>query len=285
MSISIVIVTFNSSNKISKLLDSLDKQVDIRGFEVIVIDNNSPDQHKLKDILGNNHKQRSYRLVVKYRSINCGFGKSCNYGARIANRGLLLFLNPDTELYPRTLSILMKHFVSSEADILGGKSLHYKSKIVHQTVFNKPTIATMLFEFSNLGKIFRKSGNFYLKQNDIKKDIVVDGVGGAFLLCKKNIFQKLRGFDESIFMYLEDVDFCVRAATKKYKIVYCPHSIINHEGGASSDNKYHIVHKAWHNSREYYLIKNFNSLVSIPIFIWYRIERIILGVRTLLIQQ
>lgn len=280
MSISIVTVTYNSSSKILPLLKSINKQVNVGKIEVIIIDNNSPDQKILiKKISDYKSVYKNINIRTKYQNTNDGFGVSCNYGVRLSSYGSIIFLNPDTELLPNSLSILINHAKIHDADICGGKSLHSNSNKIHRTVFFRPTIKTMLFEFSNLGKIFKKSGNFYYGQGKIRNDIPVEGIGGVYFYVKKSSFAKLSGFDKKIFMYLEDVDICVRAMKMNMKILYCPHSIIKHIGGASSDNKYHIVHNAWYNSREYYVRKHFPIAISFLICLLYKIERMLLEYR------
>ena len=137
----------------------------------------------------------------------------------------------------------------------------------------------MLFEYSNLGKILNISGNFYLDQYNIVNDTSVNGIGGAYFLIRKTSFSRLKGFDENMFMYLEDVDMCVRAKQFGMNIVYCPHSVIKHIGGASSNNIYKIHHKAWYSSREYYAKKHFSFIISRLICILYKIEKILLQLR------
>jgi len=283
MSISIIIVTYNSSQKIVRLLHSIGGQLGNHKINVIIVDNNSIDkinlQNKIQKI-----KHKNYKLFLYLRRKNYGFGNSCNYGAHHTLDPYLLFLNPDTKLLPSSISILLKHLISSKSQIIGGKSVTFDNKIIHRTVFNKPSPTDLLFEFSNVGKLLRKHGNFYIDQNNLVQDTVVGGVGGAYLLIKSKIFSKLGGFDKKIFMYLEDVDLCNRATKLGYKISYCPHSIILHEGGASSDNKYHIHHKSWYESREYYTRKYFSRWISIPINIIFKIERLLLNLRLLILQ-
>jgi hypothetical protein len=285
MSISIVTVTYNSSQKINLLLRSIAKQTGIMDIELIIVDNNSPDQKELKQYIQKFREMHpDIRIITAYKKNNLGFGVSCNFGASLSNFENILFLNPDTILTKKCLSILINHARNSNADICGGMSIHIDSRDVHRTVFKKPTFQTMLFEFSNLGKITGLSGNFYYDEGSMRKDSDVDGVGGAYLLVKRESFKQLNGFDKNIFMYLEDVDICIRAKKLGMRIVYCPHSIIKHVGGASSNNKYRIVQKAWYNSREYYAKKHFPLLQSGILVLLFKIERFLLEIRKKIIQ-
>src|SRR3989339_468917 len=271
-SISIITVTYSSSTRIVNLLQSIENSSDIKFVkEIIIIENNSPD--KLKTQTNINRYKRKSKLVIKFikSNENYGFGKSCNYGASITTSKYILFINPDTEVKKHSISTLLNHTILTNADISGGKSVTYEGKR-HLTVVRKPNIIIGLFEFSNLGKFFHirfgHSKYYYLDKTDVlddKSDRVVDAIGGAYLLIKNKVFQQLNGFDEKFFMYLEDVDLSIRANKLNYKIVYCPHSIIKHIGGASSENKYKIRHSAWFDSRKYYFRKHHNIFINLII--------------------
>lgn len=275
--ISIIIVTYNSSKNIAKLLKSIvsDKR-DIS--EVIIIENNSPDKQKTKKICD----QFKFLINIKYISRNnVGFGKSCNYGARTSKSKNILFLNPDTELKSNSIKILLRHMRHTRADIIGGKAFNYDS-VVHRSVVRIPSLLIGLFEFSNLGKIFNIDiGHKLFYYEDIKildshEDMVVDAVSGAYLLVSKKAFNILHGFDENIFMYLEDVDLGKRAKDLGMKVVYCPHSEIWHIGGASSNNVNKIRHQAWFDSRKYYFRKHFGIITNLMIQSLYTIEEYLL---------
>lgn len=283
MQISIVTVTYNSSNTILKLLHSLEKSNNIKQIsEVIIIENNSPE--KLLTIKNINNYKNTSKLKIKaiLSKKNNGFAKSCNFGAKLARSSYILFINPDTEVYPDSIPTLIEHSIINNTDISGGKSVSYKN-VRHLTVVRKPDIIIGLFEFSNLGKIFNTQlGHnhfYYLDNSNVlkdKHDVVVDAIGGAYLLVKKKSFNALNGFDEKFFMYLEDVDLSVRAKEMNFKIMYCPHSVIKHIGGASSTNQYRIRHSAWFNSRKYYFKKHHNLAINLIIQPLYLIEEMLL---------
>ena len=92
----------------------------------------------------------------------------------------------------------------------------------------------------------------------------------------RKAFIELDGFDENIFMYLEDVDLGKRASDLGMKVIFCPHSTIWHIGGASSYNKYKIRHQAWFDSRKYYFKKHFGLLINLIIQPLYTIEEFML---------
>lgn len=276
--ISIITVTYNSSTQIDKLLKSLVKN-NAYINDIIVVENNSLDKYKTKKICEKYKNLLDINFVL--RDQNLGFGKSCNYGASIARSNYILFLNPDTELHTNSLKIMLEHMLKNKADIIGGIAINYEGK-PHGSVVRVPDIFIGLFEFSNLGKIFNVQTahrRFYYEDQNIlesKVDQRVDAVSGAYLLITKGAFKILNGFDENIFMYLEDVDLGKRANELKMKVVFCPHSKIFHIGGASSNNKYKIRHQAWFDSRKYYFKKHFGIFTNIVIQPLYSIEEFLL---------
>jgi len=273
--ISIVTVTYNSSRTLEVLLDSLERKSNHKFIKKItIIENDSKDQSVTRDIC----QSRKKKLPISYiHNQNVGFGTSCNLGAKNNKSKYILFLNPDTELLPNSLELLITHAELAKADIIGGKAINYDN-IVHGSAVRSPELLIGLFEFSNLGKIFRINKwhqRFYYKDIDIENatnDVAVDAVSGAYLLITSTCFKELHGFDEKIFMYLEDVDLGTRAKEIGKKVLFCPHSVIKHIGGASSENKYHISHQAWFDSRRYYYKKHFGLLINIILQPLYLIE-------------
>jgi GT2 family glycosyltransferase len=62
----------------------------------------------------------------------------------------------------------------------------------------------------------------------------IEWVMGAFFLIKREVFEKTHGFDEKIFMYMEEVEWCMRIKALGYKVFYTPSFSLIHVGGASS---------------------------------------------------
>ena len=56
----------------------------------------------------------------------------------------------------------------------------------------------------------------------------VDAVSGAFMMFNKDIFYKMKGFDERFFLYFEDTDFCLKLNKSDFMVVYFPEAKIKH---------------------------------------------------------
>ncbi len=273
--ITVISTTYNSANFIGSMLKSLQNDSNLELIDkIIIIENNSNERRLTKEIVVKKNIRLKIPIYFKDINTNLGFAKSSNIGASYARSEYLLFLNPDTTLQKNSLRILYEHAIQNSADIVGGLS-EKKGNIMHKTAVRYPTLAIGLLEFSNLGKLLGLDlghDRFYYNDKNIyesESDVLVDAVGGAYLLIKRKVFNELGGFDTKYFMYLEDVDLCRRAGFSKHKIIFCPHSKISHIGGASSKNKYHILHQAWYDSRRYYFLKHHSFLINViiqPIF-------------------
>lgn len=264
--ITAIIVTYNSDKYITDCLNSLalDWPPEYKK-QVIVIDNNSQDS-TVKVV-------EKIKGVELYKNLkNVGFARAVNIGIEKSKGDYVLLLNPDTELHKDSMTELVNSMNKNKCGIVGG-SAYKPDGIQHGTYVRKPNLLIGLFDFSNLQKLFKnnKWHRFFYYQDvkDTDEDIQVDAVGGGYMLIDREVVNKIGLLDENYFMYLEDIDFCVRANQAGYKVYYCPHSKITHIGGASSNNKEHTNFDAWVRSRMYYFMKHgslFDNLILQPLF-------------------
>jgi len=251
--LSVILVSYNVKNKITKCLRNLEQK--FKEWEVVVIDNNSKDGsfEAIK-------KQFMKKIVLRRNFKNVGFSRAVNQGIKLSSKKYVLFLNPDTLPSVKTIEKLINFAKKDDSvGIVGGEMLKVGGIERHGTYVSKPTFLIALFDFTNLRKIFPNNvfhRKFYYKEKKVYKAKNVWGVSGGFMLIKKNVIQRIGGLDEKFFMYLEDIDFCLRARKAGFKVVYYPKASIIHDSGSSSPNKYHIDVKAWRNSRRYFFKKH-----------------------------
>lgn len=271
--ITVITVTYNSSKYIERLIQAVQNSAKYI-HEIVIVDNDSPDITTTNKIVDRQTKKSKIPIRLFHHQ-NKGFATSCNFAAKFVTTSHILFLNPDTKPNANSINILFEHHLEAKADISGSKLVNehaeegvYISKL--------PNLYYGIFHLSNIGKILHYDSarlKFLYKDADSKSKYVEDSdvetVSGACMLISKYSFSKLAGFDEKIFLYLEDVDLCYRAKKCGMKIIFCPHSIISHTGGASSSNPHRINQQAWFKSRAYYYAKNTNLLTNFiiqPIF-------------------
>jgi hypothetical protein len=184
---------------------------------------------------------------------NLGFAHGNHVAVNAATGKYILYLNPDTELVSNVI-YGMYLFLERNSDIavVGPKILNMDDSIQMTCASTYPTLANELSEMFLLYKIFPKSRIFSTREMnywDHESGREIDCLSGACMMIKKKINDDFGGFDESYFMYAEDVDLCYRIKGKGNKLYYLASEKIYHYEGASVKSnkitsKAHVMQKA-----------------------------------------
>ncbi|MHC4114243.1 MAG: glycosyltransferase family 2 protein [Planctomycetota bacterium] len=231
MKLSIVIVSWNVRQDIINCLDSIYDSPSSKPFEIIVIDNASSDR-STQEI-----RKQFPKVTCIANNQNYGFTGANNQGIKLAKGEYLLFLNPDTIMYSGSLDYLVT-FMDNNKDVGAcGPKLLNEDGSTQQSAREFPSYRGALYRFTFLKyfRIFKNSYRSWLMRDfDHKSQRDVDQLMGAALLVRKSIIDKISGFDESFFMYYEEVDLCYRIKQYGWRIVFLPQACITHLGGRSS---------------------------------------------------
>jgi GT2 family glycosyltransferase len=238
MQLSIIIVNYNSKSLIEQCIVSAQKATGNIEKEIIVVDNNSTDGSK------------KY-LPTKFNGIkfifntqNLGFAKGCNQGFKISSGKHVLFLNPDTILSETSLVDCLSFFESHpDAGAVGVRMLNSKNKFLNESKRGLPTPSASFYKLFGLSSIFPKSKTFskyYEGHLPEKENNPVEVLSGAFMMVKREVFEKVNGFDERFFMYAEDIDLSLRINQAGYKNYYLGKVSVTHLKGGSTkyDSRY-----------------------------------------------
>ena len=223
--ISIIIVNYRSWKRLDACLNSIALQL-MDNIEVIVVDNNSNDDHAQAFIEA--HPQVKFIL----QDINGGFAQACNKGSREAKGEWLLFLNPDTILQANNLRFLLDR-VSTEPSwkLIGIKQLNDIGRDTHPHGLFL-TWWNVLPSIRSIQQLLNPSKS---KQRWSKDAISYpDWISGSFVLIRKIDFEELGGWDERFWMYYEDMDLSKRAADKGWLRVMYNELVCTHSHGGSS---------------------------------------------------
>lgn len=238
MLLSIVIVGYNSKLLIGQCLISVKKALAGIDSEINIVDNNSTDE--TKEYLSANFPD--VKIIMNDKNI--GFAKACNQGGRVSSGKYILFLNPDTILTESCLSDCLSFFESHpDAGAVGVRMLDNKGKFLKESKRGMPTPSASFFKLFGLTTIFPGSKMFakyyqgHLPENENNP---VEVLSGAFLMIKREVFEKINGFDEDFFMYGEDIDLSIRINQSGYKNYYLGATSVTHIKGGSTiyNNKY-----------------------------------------------
>ena len=245
-------------------------------FEIVVVDNGSTDDsiRYLKEIFGDT-------IHIVQNGENLGYSKGFNAGITYAmdkNPDYLFILNNDTKVDPKALTELVKA-AETDASIgfVSGKVYQYDNPKVLQTVGKLTNSITLVG--SHIGANEEDIGQY----NDIKEYTFIDDV---FLLVRKEVIEKVGGYDSNFFLYLEETDWCVRVRKAGFKIIYTPGAKIWHKGSMSSGGGMNPINTYWLTRNKYLFMwrnatsqqwRNFmlrNNLINLPMS---TINRIIKG--------
>jgi GT2 family glycosyltransferase len=240
---SIIIVNYKSGHYLEKCLTSIFRQIKNKDFEIIVVNN---DNGVNLSVLTRNFPSVKIIEVGK----NIGFGEAANLGAKNSRGKWLWFLNPDTELLSDYSKILSSYQKDEAVGIIGPGLVDEKNKFQKWIAGSDATVFDLIG--NNLG--FPRSRKVWESQEPQE----TAWVSGAAMAVKRNLFEKLGGFDGKMFMYFEDIDICKRARTAGKKVVYFPKEKIRHFGSGSSESKKEQK-KHYYESQNYYFQKHYGK--------------------------
>ena len=232
--LSVVILNWNACDYLRVALASIFAQEWRHSIEVIAVDN-----HSLLDDSAAMVRSEFPQATLIETGRNLGFSAGNNVGARVASGRYILFLNPDTQTHGGALDALVDWMdAHPEVGACGPKLLNTDGSL-QASCRTFPSFGAGLFRNTILGRIFPSNpwSRGYLMQNfQHDAEQAVDWLSGSALLVRRAALDAIGGgWDESYFMYCEDVDLCYRLKTKGWPRFYVPCATITHHIGKSSD--------------------------------------------------
>jgi len=163
---------------------------------------------------------------------NLGYAKANNLAAKVAKGEYLLFLNSDIEVVEDAIPRMFNFYKQKEKvfNFLGGK-------LLNKNMTPQPSCGPFYSLPVIFGALFLRGDYWGLTRWSPNKVKEVDWVSGACFLTKKNFFNELGGFDENIFMYMDEIDLLYRAKKKGLKVGFYPEAKFIHLGSASSQGR------------------------------------------------
>ncbi len=229
--ISIVIVNWNSGAYLGRCVASL--RTHAPEAQIIVVDNASSDD-SLQGALA-----RVPATIVVRLGENRGFAAGCNAGWALSAGGLVLFLNPDAEATPGSVQALARALAEDPAAGAAGGRL-VDARGATQVGFNVrrfPTLADAAAEALLLHRVWPRNPwtrRYRMLDWDHSTRCAVDQPAGACLMVRREVLERLGGFDERFRpAWFEDVDLCRRIRDLGGKILFEPDARFIHRGGAT----------------------------------------------------
>ncbi|MFA6524678.1 MAG: glycosyltransferase family 2 protein [Patescibacteria group bacterium] len=228
--LSIVIVTWNSEKDISDCLTSIEKAKQNLNIEVFVVDNNSKD-NTTKVITD------SYTDINLIRNTaNKGFAKANNQAIKISRGGYVLLLNPDTKVNENTLIDSIAYMRNYEKAGILGCAIHNPDGTMQYSVRKFPSLLSQILVLCKLHNFFpnlKPIKKYFALDFDYTKEQKVDQVMGAYMFLRRSCIEQIGMLDEHFWIWFEDVDYCRRAKSAGWEVIYSPTFSIIHNQSQS----------------------------------------------------
>jgi O-antigen biosynthesis protein len=224
--VSVVVPSLNAFHLISTVLEGLASLTDYPALEIIVIDNGSKDDKVLA--LYDEYRRRYNDFHARIQPEAFNFSRSVNRGIESSSGDFVLILNNDIEiLEPNWLKEMISCFDYPGTGVVGAKLLYPNRTIQHVGVI------------AGLGGL---AGHWFVGRNEdfpgpmgrlrVRQSVSI--VTGACMLVSRECLNKTGPFDENTFaIAYNDVDFCLRAVSKGFKVVWTPFATLIHHESAS----------------------------------------------------
>jgi len=247
--LSIVIVNWNTADLLCDLLSALLVSIQGTAVEIVVVDNGSTD--------GSVEMVRTQFPGVHLidNQDNLGFARANNQGIIESKGRYVLLLNSDTCVAPSALSALVE-FMDDRLDVgaCSPRLVRRDGKAQPYAYGGDPTLLYLLSRAASQLLLRRP-----LHDWGVSSLVEVDWVSGACMIVRREAVAQTGLLDESMFMYFEDNDWCLRMRRAGWKVCYNPEIEIVHIGGQSLDKNPKARH-AYYESLRYFYTKHYSPL-------------------------
>jgi len=243
--VSIIIVLFNSADYIEACIESL-RSVEYPNIELIMVDNGSQDGSAR--LAREAARRAGIECFLSVLGRNRGFARANNMGFALSTGGILLLLNPDTEVYPDTVTEIVRAFDDRSVGVCGCKIYDPdRQTIQHAGGYVRDNGLSMHYG------VGEKDEGAYEELRDVMY------VTGAALAVRRDIFERAGMLDPGYYpAYFEETDLCLSVRRMGHRVVYVPGArVMHHEStttGKFTERYYYLYHK----NRIRFLLKNFS---------------------------
>lgn len=257
--ISIVIANYNGKKYLRDCLNSVVKTT-YQNYEVIIIDDGSTDS-STRIIESYIKKHKHFRLFKNER--NKGAAASRNVAIKKTTGNIIVFLDNDTEVQASWLTHMVKELAPKNIGACQSRLMDFEKRKLIQNTGVKLWAATAWGLPQHQWKSYKKG---LIK----KQDLEIIAISAA-LAVKREVVEKIGGFDEDEAVVTEDLDFSWRIWLAGYKMVLAEKSVVYHWTKAVEMRK-NLRHSAaviyYHLTKNSLtsIIKNYEAVNSIKFF-------------------
>ena len=222
--VSIIIPNKDQKEILERCIESVIQKTDYKNYEIIIVENNST-TNEIFEYYKTIEQRENIRVVIwkdkfNYSAIN-------NFGVRYANGEYLLFLNNDIEVIRENwLSEMLANVQRNEVGIVGAKLLYPDNMVQHAgVIIGMGGIAGHPLSRHPADDCGYFAGGI-IQQN-------LNAVTAACMFTKKEVYEKVNGFEEKLAVAFNDIDLCLKVRKAGYLIVYDPEALLYHHESIS----------------------------------------------------
>lgn len=217
--VSVIIPNKDEKETLKKCLDSILEKTTYRNFEIIVVENNS----KTNEIF-EYYKEidRRNRIHVVYWDREFNYSAINNFGIRHAKGDYLICLNNDMEVINGDwIEEMLGHCQRPGTGLVGARLYYPDNTVQHAGIIvGLGGIAGNVFV--GLGRLHTG----YMHRESLQQNL--SAVTAACLMVKREVFEAVGGFEETLAVAFNDVDFCLKVRKAGYLVVYDPYAELYH---------------------------------------------------------
>lgn len=231
--ISFIVIEYHSLEEIKDFIGYLSQTVSDLKYELIISSNSLYSKEKQKEILTD-----FSNTIWTFNEKNGGFAYGMNAGIKLAKGDILVIVNPDVKIKSSLKSMSSYLESHKRVGIIAPKIVDFDGII--QDSF-RHFVTPWGFFARQVGWI-KDKGELHVK--DFREPVSGDWVIGAFMMCRRDFYEKVGGLSDDYFMYCEDMDWCRRAHKAGFEVVYFPETVIEYKGTRSARKswKYAKIH-------------------------------------------
>lgn len=250
--ISIIIVNYNTFDITSKCIQSIISETRLP-YEIILIDNNSSEP-----------ETNSFPIIfpsIKFIQLseNIGFARANNLGMEKASSKYILLLNSDTIILDSAIDKCVELIqLKNNIDVLGCNLLYedFSNQSSFYYPVNDDSLKVCVSKALKNNIILRYLFNSKPKEKNYSGLKRVEALSGAFILLKREVFEKTGGFDPDFFMYCEDTEWFRNRMKGRFNVFYYGEPKVIHLKEKSNSSKV-----------------NFQNIISYYLY-WYKIGKL-----------
>ena len=253
--VSIIIPTKDLGHVLNQCLQSIFSQTTYPNYEVIVIDNGSVEK-ETAEIIDRWSKKQPQRFKCYPLNIPFNYSKLNNYAVSQAKGEFLLFLNNDTEIItPDWVDAMVEQAQRPSIGAVGVQLLYPDNTVQHAGVvagIGGVAGHSHRHSFSDVAGYF----------NQMQTVNNYSAVTAACLMCRRDVFMAVEGFEEELAVAFNDVDFCFKLLDKGYRNLYLPHVKLYHYESKSRGIEDTLEKQARFRQEVAYMHRRWHSLIE-----------------------